>query len=436
MKSARKIYFGWWTVLVTGILSGMGHGFYGFGFSVFFKDLANELGLSRAVTGIGSGIGRLEGGLWSAPAGWLSDRFGPKWPMFIGVCITGCSLMLMYAVHSVWMYFLIWGFLIGSGINLSLTVTVDKTIINWFIRKRGLAQGIKFGLIGVGGVVVVPIVTWLVLWQGWRVTCLVWGVLLLLMAPLILIFVKTKSPEHYGMLPDGEAVDPDQFKNPEDLIARGTGYAASFDEMEFSFKEAWRTSAFWLFAVSVTINTFINGGISIHVVPFLTDIGISETTAGAMLSMQVFFSIPSRFFGGVIADRLNKKNLPKVIAIALLFMALGVKIFLVYQTLVSVFVFLILMGLCGGLFTPILTVALGRYYGRNSFGSIFGVLRALQAPLAFTAPAYSGWVFDTTGSYVPAFNQFAVLIIISSICLLCIRPPSRSDVIEMTDYTQ
>jgi len=430
MKSTRKIYFGWWTVLVTGILSGIGHGFYGFGFSVFFKDLANELGLSRAVTGIGSGIGRLEGGIWSAPAGWLSDKFGPKWIMFIGVCITACSLMLMCAVHSVWMYFVVWGFLIGSGINLSLTVTVDKTIINWFIRKRGLAQGIKFGLIGVGGVVVVPVVTWLVLWQGWRVTCLIWGALLLLLSPLILAFVKTKSPEHYGLLPDGEKLDLYPHENVEDVIEKGAGYAASFDEVEFTFKEAWGTRAFWLFAVSVAINTFVNGGISIHVVPFLTDIGIGEATAGAMLSMQVFFSIPSRFFGGVLADRLGKQNLPRVIGISALFIAIGIKIFLVYQTLFSVFVFLIVMGFCGGLYTPILTVALGRYYGRNSFGSIFGVLRALQAPLAFTAPAYSGWVYDTTGNYVAAFNQFVVLMIISSLCLLCIRPPTRKDMAE------
>ena len=41
-KQAR-VYFGWWTVLTTGIVSGLGHGFYGYGFSVFFKDLAASL---------------------------------------------------------------------------------------------------------------------------------------------------------------------------------------------------------------------------------------------------------------------------------------------------------------------------------------------------------------------------------------------------------
>jgi hypothetical protein len=136
----------------------------------------------------------------------------------------------------------------------------------------------------------------------------VWGILLFALSPLISVFVKTKGPEYYGMLPDGEAIDPGQNENMEALILKGAGYAASFDETEFTFKQAWRTHAFWLFVVSVTINTFVNGGIGVHTVPFLTDIGISETVAGAMLSMQVFFPIPSRFFGGVIADRLDKKT--------------------------------------------------------------------------------------------------------------------------------
>jgi len=423
----RAVFFGWWTVLFTGMLSGMGHGFYTLGFSVFFKDLAAELGLSRALTSIGSGIGRLEGGLESALSGWLADKFGPKWVIFAGVCLTGLSLMLMYFVNSAWMYFLVWGFLIGSGLNLGLTVTVDKTVINWFVRKRGLAQGIKFSLIGVGSIIVVPIVTWLVGLHGWRITCLVWGLFLLVLSPLVLVFVKTKGPEHYGMLPDGEYVDPELAANTEDMIAKGAGYAASFEDAEFTFKEAWKTRAFWLLVIAFTINTIVVGGIGIHIVPFLTDIGISETAASAMLALQVFFGIPSRFLGGVVADRFSKKTLPVIMAVSLSLQAFGIGYFLMYQTIFSIYVFLITSGLSSGAGVPILTVTLGRYYGRKSFGAIFGVLRAIQAPFASIAPVYAGWVYDTTGNYITAFAQFAVLIIISSICLLFVRPPIRQD---------
>jgi MFS family permease len=78
----NKIYFGWWTVMVTGIISGLGHGFYGYGISVFFKDIAHELGISRAVTSVAAGVGRLEGGVTSPVTGWPADRYGPKWVIF------------------------------------------------------------------------------------------------------------------------------------------------------------------------------------------------------------------------------------------------------------------------------------------------------------------------------------------------------------------
>jgi sugar phosphate permease len=422
-QTRPKIFFGWWTVLYTGIVSGLGHGFYSYGFSVFFKDLAAEFGLSRAITSIGSGIGRLEGGLESAPAGWLADRFGPRWVIFIGVIATGCSLILMNFVHTVWAYFVVWGFLMGTGLNLGLTVTVDKTIINWFVRKRGLAQGIKFALIGVGGVVVVPIVTRLVTAYEWRATCLIWGFVLLACAPLALVFVKSKSPEHYGLLPDGALVDPGLKADIASMIARGAQYAASLDETEFTFKQAIRTRTFWLLTVAFIIQTIVIGGIGIHIIPFLTDIGISATTASAMMGLQVFFTIPSRFLGGVLVDRISNKYLPFVLAGAFTLQAIGIDAFLAFRTISSIYVFLICYGLSSGGGTPILTVALGRYFGRKAFGSIFGVLRACQAPFSFIAPTYAGWVYDTTHSYINAFITFVILITVAALVLCLVRPP-------------
>ena len=270
---------------------------------------------------------------------------------------------------------------------------------------------------------VVPIVTWLVGIHYWRITCMIWGLVLLFFAPFVLVFVKTKGPEYYGLLPDGAKVDSSTISSADAMLARGAEYAASFEETEFTFKQAWKTRAFWLLVIAFIINTIVLGGIGIHTVPFLTDIGISEAAAGAMMAMQVFFTIPSRFFGGFLADHISKKRLPFVMAFALVLQAMGIGAFLIYRTIPSVYAFLVLRGLSSGAGTPILTVTLGRYFGRKSFGAIFGVLRAFQAPFSFLAPTYAGWVYDTTGSYITAFTVFAILILVSSACLCFVRPP-------------
>ena len=49
-KNQSRIFFGWWTVLVTGVVSGLAIGFYNYGISALFNPISSELGSSRAVT--------------------------------------------------------------------------------------------------------------------------------------------------------------------------------------------------------------------------------------------------------------------------------------------------------------------------------------------------------------------------------------------------
>ena len=239
-----RIYYGWLTVWITGILSGFGHGFYGLGISVFFKDLAAELGISRAITSLAAGIGRLEGGITSPLTGWLSDRFGPKWIIFTGICIAGTGMILMNFINSVLTYMIVWGLIIGVGLNIGLTVAVDKALNDWFVAKRGLAQGTKFALIGIGSMIVLPIVTVLVTKFGWRITCLVWGRFLLVCSPLALVFVKQKRPEFYGLLPDGAKSELGGVNQSGAAKEVGDNSGAELIELEFTFRQAINTRAF------------------------------------------------------------------------------------------------------------------------------------------------------------------------------------------------
>ena len=184
------MYFGWWTILVTGIISGLGLGFSNYGMSVMFKSIAADLGLNRAATSLATGVARLQGGLEAPITGWLSDRFGPRWVIVAGLCIICSGLVLMNFINSPWAYYVTWGLTIGIGSNLANTIAIDKALTNWFIKKRGLAFGVRFAIIGICGVIVLPIVTWLVTTEGWRITCLVWAAVMFAGIPFTWYFVK------------------------------------------------------------------------------------------------------------------------------------------------------------------------------------------------------------------------------------------------------
>jgi MFS family permease len=374
------------------------------------------------MTSVASGLGQLEGGITSPLVGWLADRYGPKWLVFTGVGLAGGGLILMSFIASTAQYLVVWGLVVGVGLNVGLTVAVDKSLNDWFVLKRGLAQGTKFALIGVGGIIALPIVTLLVTHFGWRTACLVWGFLLLSLSPLALIFVKQRRPEHYGLLPDGAKVPP-QSENPSSPAAAMVSTPA-FEglEIEFTFREAIRTRTYWLMAAAFTCQMLILGGINIHIIPFLTDIGIDRAQASAMMGMMVFFTIPARFFSGFAADLVGKNRLHLLLFAGYLAQAVGLTTFLLSRSLASVYVFLACYGLSAGAGTPLFILILARYFGRKAFGSIFGGSMALRAPVALFAPVFSGWVFDTTGSYVRAFSVFAFLALIAASIMFFVRP--------------
>jgi len=47
----------------------------------------------------------------------------------------------------------------------------------------------------------------------------------------------------------------------------------------------------------------------------------------------------------------------------------------------------------------------------------------LMTPVSVAAPIYAGWIYDTTGSYLNAFIQFAVLLVVASVLAIFNLPP-------------
>ncbi|MFC1952833.1 MFS transporter [Chloroflexota bacterium] len=420
-RGIRGIYFGWWTVIFSGVLTGMGMGFTGGGMSVLFKPISSELGMTRAATSLAAGISRLQSGIEAPLTGWMSDKFGPRWVIIggLGLIITG--LVLMKYIVAPWHYYLVWGVLIGMGSNLALTIAFDKALTNWFIAKSGLAFGVRFGVIGIISASVVPLIAFLVDGEGWRNACLIWAIVLSTGLPLTWFLVKQNPPEHYGLLPDG--VDPKTDTGFTNSSTQNPDSVEETIEIEFTLKQAMKTMSFWFIVLAFSCATLVMGSLNLHIIPFLTDIGIDPLVAGGMMAMMVFFTVPARFLGGAFADRIRKDRLQFIIAAAFLVQALGIIAFLVKQNITMAYVMMILYGIGSGAPTPVRLSMGGKYFGRKAFASILGVTMFLTAPLSLVAPIYAGWIYDTMGSYNIAFTTFAILLLCATLFASFIRPP-------------
>jgi MFS family permease len=443
-----KIYFGWWTVLASGLLALWGHGFNAYGISALFKPIAGELGFSRTMTSVASSIGRLEGGLEAPVTGWITDRFGPKWIVFLGTFMISLSLVLMYFIQSLWSFYVVWGLILGTGVNTALSVPLDASISKWFVKKRGVALSIKWVFSGASGMIVLPLIAWLIIVIGWRSACLIGGLVMGLVGlPMVLLCFKTRPPEYYGLLPDGANSDeagnfqrdsslgePSSFLSErEDIIRKGIEYAAEVSELEFSIWQALKAPAYWLLVCVQAVHGLVAPAINIHCIAFLTDRGISPLIAAGMQAVMIGCSLPARFIGGFIADRLKKETFRYFVAGAYSLQALGIAIFLLYQTSLTIYIWFVLYGIGMGAAITLNPTMRARYFGRKAFGTIQGTSMMLLTPIGIAAPIYAGWVYDSTGSYLTAFSMFTILLGVASSILLFVKPP-KPPVVMGTTY--
>ncbi len=418
----KEIFFGWWTVLATAIMSAWGYGSWFYGFGTYFKPLQSDFNWTRAQVSSAFSMSRLEGGVEGPFGGYLTDKYGPRVINFSGMLMAGTGLCLMYFMSSLWQYILIWGFLVSLGFNLGLIDPLEKALSEWFVKKRGLAIGLGRVGLAIGGGVVPQFMTFLLIQYGWRRAFLIAGLITWVIGlPLTWTCVKPHRPEYYGFLPDGE-----KLENKDDIqsvVKAGQEYAKEVGEVEFTLRQAIRTRAFWILFIYNLFYAFFMAAISVHQIPYLTDKGMDPIVAAGILGLMVFMTAPGRLVGGILSDRLSIHRMKYMLIIAYSLQALGMMFFIKATSHLMLYAFTLLSGFGGGIGYTSRALLRGRYFGRKAFASIYGTIVMVALPGNIIAPIYIGWVYDVTNSYLSAFTQSLILLIIIIVAFFFLKPP-------------
>ena len=162
----------------------------------------------------------------------------------------------------------------------------------------------------------------------------------------------------------------------------------------------------------------------VHIVAYCGDLGYGIARGAEMLSLMLGFGLVSRIGSGLVADRIGGA------ATLLLGSALqGVALFLylLFDSLVSLFVISALFGLFQGGIVPMYAILVRDYFPPREASTRLGIV--LMATLI--GMALGGWmsgiIFDFTGSYRAAFlNGLAWnLLNVSIVLWLIMRPGQR-----------
>jgi len=197
-----RVFYGWWIVVLGSLIQAVGGGILYYSFTVFFPPLKRDLGVSMAAVSLLYGASRLEGGAEGPIVGHLIDRLGSRVMIIIGASLAGIGLILLSMVHSFWAFFLIYVFIVSLGFNAGFFHPVSAAVNNWFIRRRGVGFAIITSAGNIGGMVMAPLLSYIILNFGWR-TGAVTARLIILMVALPAALPIHRSPETRGLYPDG-----------------------------------------------------------------------------------------------------------------------------------------------------------------------------------------------------------------------------------------
>lgn len=413
-KKRRSIFYGWWIVIAGGLGMSITAGINFHGFSNFIIPLTNEFGWNRTtISGIFS-LARMESGLLGPLEGWLVDRVGPRRLMLVGVPLMGVGYMLMSRVDSLAAFFFVYIFAITLGNSLGMSTPMAASVANWFNRKRGLAFGIMWSGVGLGGFFV-PAVGWLIAIYDWRIASIIIGVFIIVMGVPIAALMRHR-PEPYGYMPDG--IESEGSDGPGAASRRRQPDLSQ----DFTAREALMTSSFWYLTLSIAARSLVSGGVGLHLVPYFVDLGASDVFAATLAGAVGVLSIPGRFGLSAVSDYINRRY---VMAASLFLMTIAI-IFMARATSVTqVIPFLVLYAAAQGGISVIPQSLIAEYFGRRAYATIQGFRSTIQMVGIIIGPLISGYVFDTTGSYEWAFLGFGAATLVSLGLVLMMRPPKR-----------
>lgn len=392
-----------------------------YSFSVFFVALLEEFGWSRASTAGVFSVFVAVIGLGGVVGGTLIDRLGPARVIPAGGILLALGLFACSRVTQLWEFYLCFGVVCGLSLSLAGWVPGVTVVSRWFSARQGQAIGVASAGIGLGIVLFVPLSQQLISGIGWRSAYLVLAAISLLgIAPQAALLLVGR-PEEVGMRVDGvrdgerasvhgkprparEVVDPRWASHP------------------WTVADALRTARFWLLTWALGTAVLTHQMIFVHQAAYLVDGGYDKMVAASVVGFVGLLSMLGKVLWGEVGDRLGREwgltlgNGVLILSIALLVLTR------VLPSLELVLIYTLVFALGYAATPPLLSTASADIFQGRSFGAIYGLICIGQGLGSAFGAWVAGYIFDSTGSYLPAFAVGAASAVLSITALWLAAP--------------
>jgi sugar phosphate permease len=297
-------------------------------------------------------------------------------------------------------------------------IGTGTVVSQWFVRRRGRANGILGSSHSVGMGLMPFFAQILINTVGWREAWFWLGisVWVIALAPLLLLMIS--KPEDVGMLPDGDGDVGEPESNSGD-----TGQERASVEIEgWTLGGAMRTPTLWAIGLTGGLLFFVHASVNIHQAAFLRDQGINATVAAAALTSLAAGSAIGAIFWGVVAEKFPVKVAYAAVA---LFMGVVALLFLAVDNTLLAFVVATLFGFGLGGLLVVPSVIVADYFGRRSLGAVRGFVEPWVGGGQAAGALGAGLIYDVTGDYRAVFPMLTAFAILAAAVILFTPSPGK-----------
>jgi predicted MFS family arabinose efflux permease len=390
--AARREWREHWPLILTCLVGSTFTGQHVYSTGAIMKPLNDAFGWTRgqvSLTVTFSSIATILVSIW---VGVLTQRYGARRVALVAAPLSALTFLAVgFTGPSLWTYYA--AFAIFAVVQVAVGPIVwASAVTSSFKVSRGLALGVGLSGTGFASLVYPLAAMWLLEHSGfgWRGVFfgLASGGLVLLMPLLIFAF----RPVHRGESRAAPA-------------ANGLWGA--------TFGQAVRSLLYWRVVLVLTVAALTISTVNIHLIPMLTDSGMTRLTAASVVGVVGISTLAGRWIGGFLLDRIHAKW----IAIAFFLLpALGCALLSSFEgSLTQAVAAAALIGVSYGVEGDMLPFLIGRYFGPRAYSKIFGLTMTFFGLGYALAPVSAGFLFDAIGSYDAFFLMLAGLLVLAAL---------------------
>ncbi|MBT4512741.1 MAG: MFS transporter [Chloroflexi bacterium] len=393
------LYHGWVIVAAGFVLVMVLYGAYYSFVGAFLTPIEEDLGWSRATYSGAAALYLIIHGIFAIIMGRICDKYGPRWIVASGVCLIAIGYGLISQVNAAWQFYIYLGLMVGIGMGAAYVPPL-ATVAKWFDARRGLALGVVAAGVGVGQIILPPLLKYFITEFGWRDSVAIMAVIICVLG----------IPAAFLM------------RNPPNEISQMNNMNAKGTQSDWSVKEAIQTPSFWFLLAIFAALVFGTNLVMAHLVAHVEDNGFDPVPAGAVLSFIGGAGIAGRIISGGAADRIRNRV---TVAVCLGLQIIVFTLLIWIDDLPSFYVIGVLYGLGYGGTLPLIVKMSSEFFGTTSGATIFGIMLAGASVSGALGALSGGLIYGDTEEYTLAFIIAGAIIVMASVINLVLKPPER-----------